>query len=967
MDKQFKIYSLDTKAFYTEEERNLNNKKFKIKKQMQTIENWSIHNNVWNKEYIEFEDYKNKLERLDYLKKKEDLSSNDEVELIELKELFKKPRKSNKNKVKSKEYKTAQEQKLEKENKVKKKVRSDLKKAKEHLQDFDEYIKLKDQLKETEEKLRGEMTKSTVRNLNERALTEYNQITLFENALSRAMDIKPNEINLDMVVVRAYHYEVLRQLIENGFIYSKDGEEIKYRIFTASAGQIRTKKVLFIREDKWDEYEKTLMCGLTIEDINNSLEKGCNINKFLAYLALCNSATDPIENFNIDRAIVIDDFETEVYGEVDYIDNKTFEITRKFMNVPIPHSDGCGWILPSVNKKNFMVRLPWVKGLLTPVDYIKFCDEYRNGDYKITDIYGKEWDLKTDNIEYVFSKSQFKMWKYYPNEVNEDGEIIEYGWDKYVRYFKEFNCKANMCNLEPSTREFRKANFNYQMWQTLTDITDEEIKSFTDEVDDFITKGYSDRDTMLRLLGATEENPKKNYLQKCLEIYPELIRDYHVKEELASMLNARKKEAKYGKFKIDATYTFLIPDVYAWLQYIFLGDKQPKGLLGNKEVSCKLYRNEPKLLVERSPHLYREHAVRNNIVNDLTKKWFVTDGIYTSSHDLISKTLQFDNDGDKALVVSDKRLVPIAERNMKNIVPLYYEMGKAKPQTINNPNIYHSLIQAFKFNNIGKFSNQLTVMWDTEEPDLTTIAQITALNNFTIDGAKTLLVPEIPKDIQKNMKASNRKMPYFFQFAKDKDVDSVYGMTNGTVNRICRNIEAIKQDTYDFSSIGRFNKNYLMNNIKVQIDDRIINKYKELDNRRNETIALYKLIMDKESNLNISDIIANEFKKYCNEVGIAVVEAIDMIIKYTYVTNRNSRKGFLFDIFGDVIYNNLKNNITKPLGEYIMCQACGERVKLTTSNSPTKYCSKCAKKIKQEQINKLKREKRKNNGIKSNH
>ncbi len=177
-----------------------------------------------------------------------------------------------------------------------------------------------------------------------------------------------------------------------------------------------------------------------------------------------------------------------------------------------------------------------------------------------------------------------------------------------------------------------------------------------------------------------------------------------------------KKEAKYGKFKIDATYTFLIPDVFAWLENVFLGHKVPIGLLRGDEVSCRLYKEKNKLLVNRSPHLYREHAVRNNVVDERTKKWFITDGIYTSTYDLISKILQFDVDGDRALVVADDRLIPIAERNMKNIVPLYYEMGKAKAQIINESHIYESLTKAFKFNNIGKFSNKLTVMWNLNNP-----------------------------------------------------------------------------------------------------------------------------------------------------------------------------------------------------------------------------------------------------------
>ena len=933
MEKQFGIYSVDTKAFYTPKERKLNSDKFKIKKQLNIMENWAIYNHYMPNK-VEYIEYKCNFYKLEYLKKLKNKTPNEEIEINKLKKLFKPikyKRKNNKD-----TYKTAQELKLENDisevkfNKTNKEI------IKEQLKDNSKHILLKTKLKQINLDMSALMVKANVRVLNPASLNVYSEITLFENSLSRTMGIKSDEVVADFIVVRAYHYEVLKQLIENGFEYAdKDGVIHEYITFTASAGQIRTKKVIFMKKEQWMMHEKSVMCGLTIADINNSREKGCNINKFLAYLALCNSATDEIEDFDIDRSVVIDDFESIVRGVVDSIDNKTFKVTRKEMDIPIPHSDGCGWTSPDIADKNYMIRLPWVKGLQTPVDFIRFCDEFRNGNYKIIDIYGKEWDLKEDNIKYVFSRSQFKMYKYYES------------WDDYKTKFKENNCKANMCNLEPNTKQFRKASFNYQMWQTLTDITDEEIRVFTDPVDDFITKGYSNRDTMLKLLKADKDNLKKTNLQKCIEIYPELIRDYHVKEELASMLNARKKDAKFGKFKINGTYTFLIPDVFAWMENVFLGHKTPIGLLKNGEVSCKLYNSCKELLVNRSPHLYREHGVRANSCDDNTKKWFLTNGVYTSSHDLISKILQFDNDGDKGLVISDPTLIEIARRNMKGIVPLYYEMGKASAKIINNKNIYESLTRAFSFNNIGKYSNKLSVMWNLKNPNLETIAQITALNNFTIDAAKTLLVPEVPRDIEQSMKESNGKLPYFFQFAKDKDSSDVALINNSTVNRICRNIENIKQGTYDFSSIGKFNKNYLMCNKDIEINNDIINTYKKLESEKNTYMINAKNLDVKKEDVidRVYKNIKKEFSNECASKGYGLVEGIDMVILYIYTTNKNSKKGLLFDLFGDIIYENLLSNIKKPLGEgFIMCECCGDRAR--NKNGKTLYCKKCAKIIK---------------------
>ena len=43
-------------------------------------------------------------------------------------------------------------------------------------------------------------------------------------------------------------------------------------------------------------------------------------------------------------------------------------------------------------------------------------------------------------------------------------------------------------------------------------------------------------------------------------------------------------------------------------------------------------------------------------------------------------------------------------RNMNGIVPLYYNMGKAKPTELNNKNIYAGLSAAFTGGNIGIYS-----------------------------------------------------------------------------------------------------------------------------------------------------------------------------------------------------------------------------------------------------------------------
>lgn len=244
--------------------------------------------------------------------------------------------------------------------------------------------------------------KDHIRKLRFKELNDTNIISVFDSSLSRTIGINQDEFTDALMVVQIYYFDVFKDMCYYGFEYK--GE--KYRYFTSSAGQIRKKKAVFIKESVWNDIEKTIMCGLTIDKINS--KGGNNVNKHLAYMALSNSATDEWKEFDIDKSIVIDDFETNVFGTFDFIDDTDYSITRKTDYVPIPHTDGAGMMLPSVSKKNFMFRAPWIKGLLGVFDFKKFI-EVNNYSPIIKDVYGQEHDVIKEDIQIIFTKSQFKM------------------------------------------------------------------------------------------------------------------------------------------------------------------------------------------------------------------------------------------------------------------------------------------------------------------------------------------------------------------------------------------------------------------------------------------------------------------------------------------------------------------------------------------------------------------------------
>jgi hypothetical protein len=315
-----------------------------------------------------------------------------------------------------------------------------------------------------------------------------------------------------------------------------------------------------------------------------------------------------------------------------------------------------------------MFRAPWIKGLLGVFDFKKFV-EINNYSPIITDIYGKKYDIIKEDIQIIFTKSQFKMWKYYDS------------WDEYKVYFKKYQCEAGKCNIEED--RIKNAKINYQMLQTLTNITDEEIDLLTQKSSERISNICSSKETMMDILGITPYNTNMSSFQKAVKLYPALLNDTYAKDVIREVKNSLLKKYRSGKLEVTGKYTFLLPDFYAACEYWFGHIDEPKGLLDDKEVFCWLFKQYDKLDCLRSPHLYKEHAIRFNVANKgygerakQIKEWFITNGIYASTHDLISKILMYDVDGDKSLVVADKTFVRIAERNMNGIVPLQYAQGR---------------------------------------------------------------------------------------------------------------------------------------------------------------------------------------------------------------------------------------------------------------------------------------------------
>lgn len=756
------------------------------------------------------------------------------------------------------------------------------------------------------------------------------KIAEFASDESRAMGLADKLVTFDKVIVKWKSLDVLEQIVLDGFILPilhDDGvlEEKRYRFATASAGQLRTDKIQALSEEMWNKIAGKLMCGLTFDEINE--RGGINANKLLAYIALASSATDPWPEMDIDRCIVVDDFEAPVTGLVDYVHND-YTIERGEKTTTISHTDGCGMMLPCVSRKNFMIRAPWIKGLLCSFDFLKFC-RVHDVPPVIKDIYGCEHDLAAENIQIIFTKSQFKLWKYYDS------------WDHYKRCFKENGCVISRTNFEEDY--IPDTEISYQMLQTLTDFTDDEIERFTQRTHDKITGIAKDAKTMLRTLQAdeTSENPYK----RSLAVYPELLREAYSRETLKAIKRRWTMDAKSGKIKCENKRLFVIPDLYAACQHWFLHEQTPKGLLGSDEVACRPYRGKEKVACLRSPHLYMEWVTRNVVHDQSVYDWFYTDGIYTSCNDLISKVLQFDVDGDQLNVIADPLLISVAERNLDkfDVVPLLYELGKAGAKPVTKDEFFSGLKRAHDFSGIGQVSNSLTKLWNKDNPDREVAAMLCYYNNLVIDAAKTGFVngfenyPDIQKRVNKAIGGKNGRMPWFFQFSKNGRrclklpvaQRKKYTKPNGsTMNRICARFDDIGNINLNCANVPPFSWQMMLKDNETSYDISAVTLFCQMDdaNAANVAEAMQSDVdLGSRANSLSYNIVADAIKEEMVERFGSLEAVYPSIVKYLFAganAGKVLHKQMFWRVFGDLAFDALSEN----LKTYTVCDKCSMKI-----------------------------------------
>ena len=558
------------------------------------------------------------------------------------------------------------------------------------------------------------------------------QIALFESEMVRYTESNLDDFPLIMEIVYmkiAYQTLVFKQILERGLLIDNE----KYVFYTSTTSQMKNGEFVLVQEDFYNENQSKFMCGLTNNIINQ--KGGCNSGKYLAYkgLSLSSSILPKGYEIDIDKCILVPDFNTIVNEKAECIDidheKREFTgIERRKENIEIPQTDGAGMFLPGILPASAQIRCSHLKGAIFPFDFRKFLEQDEVEGIEpnsiIKDAWGDIHDVIKEDIQVIFTASQLKLWKYYES------------WEEYKKAFRANGMKISI-NKFADTEPKGYAKTSYQFIQTLSSekLTDERLAELCADTIEYLDKMKTDLDTMIKIASKDDD-----YISMALEVYKELVYDEYIQSKLESKFKSERNDARGNKLILkDSLYSYICPDLYAFCTWLFCGIENPRGIIPRNCVYNSFYNDKPYEVVDclRSPHLYVEHGIRNLVKDDVLEKckeWFNDYDTIVSSHDLLCRLLMFDVDGDEILLTPNKTIIECVP---DDIVPLYYIPFEPVKTEINNDAIYQAIVSCMENTQIGDISNVMTKNYNNADTDIDFNKIMCCYNNLSIDYPKT--------------------------------------------------------------------------------------------------------------------------------------------------------------------------------------------------------------------------------------
>lgn len=737
-------------------------------------------------------------------------------------------------------------------------------------------------------------------------------------------NIDPAEIKLQPKLTSRV-YDKARQgfrtlvssLIKNGCYATIDGKENKYHFFGASAGQMRKQRFVLLREDVYQEHNEALCLGLTEEKINDA--GGILASKWLPYKMLCMSSGRKETWFDIDKVVVVPDRSINLTAVVDTV-TTDYDVVRGIRNdVENPLNDGVGMYWRRVRgwkPKNKQIRYAFVKGLITPVNFLSLFRLYGK-EPVVTDLWKNKVNLLTSGTEVILTESQLKLNTAYFKS-----------WEEYKALCKKYNREFVVLNEDGGYVD--EAEIPYQCIQDLFTATETELESLASKSIDTM-RSMLTPEGALEALRADKTNIHSSGFQKALNMLPELLGDAYTQEQLAMLYDNRYRTACGGKLESKGKYRYIVPDPIALFEACLLGI-QPKGVIRAGEVWQRSLISGHKVDILRSPHMYvTEHCIRTVAQYRKAFEFLDSDALYISVFDLTARQLMSDYDGDIALVVDDPNLVSTAEHCVKDADAgvLYYDAQKAKKKPLNDDAIAEAIFNASDFNKIGIYSIYAVKLLASDKPDMKVLAMLAAAGNFSIDAVKTGAAIELPRTVEKALRKLDKPdwwkyahqtadHPYSDEEYWDAELNKPGKGAIDRVGRIIRSSVPAKAELNVEADPNLWAKMVVDPRRKTLIG--VVDAFKDCA-RRNaaEWNEIFRKRPDLRENWEEAAVIAEKKLQAATAEIVAAAEG-DVMAAYDITaralfkyTGEAAFKRFFWSVFGDIAAEVIKSNLEKAV------------------------------------------------------
>ena len=77
-----------------------------------------------------------------------------------------------------------------------------------------------------------------------------------------------------------------------------------------------------------------------------------------------------------------------------------------------------------------------------------------------------------------------------------------------------------------------------------------------------------------------------------IKLYPQLLSDGYVKKKVHERIKTERKRMQSGRIYVKGIQGYICPDLYAFCQWLFCDEENPKGLIPENHVYSKHYNEQ---------------------------------------------------------------------------------------------------------------------------------------------------------------------------------------------------------------------------------------------------------------------------------------------------------------------------------------------------------------------------------------